>query len=378
MSRPVRACLDMAALRHNLAVLRAATPGCRLLAVVKAEGYGHGAVRVACTLAEEVDGFAVSSIDEAMVLRAGGVRGRILLLEGLFAPDELALAARERLDVAVHHGLQVEMLEQAPPGVRVDAWLKVDTGMHRVGFDPSEVVRAAKRLERCAGASALRFMTHLATADTRGDSAAQRQLQCFAQTLGGLPGERSIANSAGVLGWPDSHAQWVRPGIALYGISPFVGSTGVMEGLRPVMTLASRLIAVKHVPKGGAIGYGGSWVCPEDMPVGVVAGGYGDGYPRHAPSGTPVLVNGHAVALVGRVSMDMLTVDLREQPEAQPGDPVVLWGRGLPVEEVAASAGTIGYELVCHLASRVPLVENEEPDAGAGQAGSRASSATSR
>jgi len=200
----------------------------------------------------------------------------------------------------------------------------------------------------------VRFLSHLAFADDRRDRRTESQCELFQHTLRGLPGERSLANSAGVLGWGASHLDWVRPGIMLYGVSPFVGSTGEQEGLRPVMTLGTRLVAVNRCRRGDAVGYGGTWVCPEDMAVGVATIGYGDGYPRHARSGTPVLVGGRRAALVGRVSMDMIAVDLRGHPDARVGDPVVLWGAGLPVEEVAESAGTIAYELLCGVAERVP------------------------
>jgi len=356
MARAAQAAIDLDALRHNLTRARAAAPGRRVMAVIKSDAYGHGRVRVACALGE-ADAFGVASVDEALDLREAGVRQAVVLLSGVHAAGELEPACRHGLEVTVHHQSQLEMLERArglPAALRV--WLKVDSGMHRLGVAPERAAEFWTRLHDCAAvARPVRLMTHLANADDRRDAATRRQLEVFAEATAGLEAERSIANSAGVLGWPETHAEWVRPGIMLYGVSPFIGGTGEGDGLRPVMTLSTRLIAVNRVRKGGAVGYGGTWVCPEDMPVGVAAIGYGDGYLRHTPSGTPVLVNGRRVALIGRVSMDLITLDLRSQPEARVGDPVVLWGEGLPAEEVAQHAGTIGYELLCRVAPRVKI-----------------------
>ncbi|NIR31180.1 MAG: alanine racemase [Gammaproteobacteria bacterium] len=359
MTRPARAIVHLAALRHNLRRVRQSAPRCRVLAVVKANGYGHGAVRVARALSD-AEGFAVAGIDEALELREAGVDARILLLSGVHAGEALERACRYRLDVVVHHESQLEMLERARLEHPLEVWLKIDSGMHRLGVPPEQARSFWERLHACPQVDAhVRTMTHLANADDRRDPTTRRQLETFRDATRDLDGERSIANSGGVLGWPDTQADWVRPGIMLYGISPFVGGTAANEGLEPGMTLTTRLIAVNRVPRGGAVGYGGTWVCPEDMPVGVAAIGYGDGYLRHLPSGTPVLVNGRRVPLVGRVSMDLITVDLRTQPQARPGDEVVLWGRGLPVEEIAEHAGTIPYELVCRVAQRV-LIDTEE------------------
>jgi alanine racemase len=326
------------------------------MAAIKANGYGHGLVRVARALYDS-DGFGVTSVDEALQLREAGIRAPITLLEGFFHPDELPLIVQHRLDLLLHHSEQIDALEQAALHGPIRVWLKVDSGMHRLGIAPEQVARQWQRLERHPALEPLGQMTHLATADEPGHPATKAQLVRFHATTGALPGERAIANSAGVLGWPESHADWVRPGIMLYGISPFVGGRAGQHGLRPVMTLSSELIAVNRMLPGDAIGYGGTWVCPEPMPVGVVAIGYGDGYPRHAPNGTPVLVNGRRVPLIGRVSMDMICVDLRSQPEAAIGDPVVLWGEGLPAEEIAEAAGTIAYELLCGVTPRVAVVE---------------------
>ncbi len=323
-----------------------------MAAAVKAEGYGHGLVRVARTL--DADAFAVACVEEALILREAGIDRPILLLEGVFEAAELPVCARHNLEMAVHHPEQVAMLERARLERPLRVWLKVDTGMHRLGLEPETVPAIWRRLRDCPAVRPdLGLMSHLARADERSRPDTLNQLQCFETATAGLPGERSLANSAAILGWPQTHFDWVRPGIMLYGASPFVDSLAPDENLRPVMTLSTRLIAIKHLRRGEPVGYGGTWICPEDMDVGVAAIGYGDGYPRHAPSGTPVLLDGREAALIGRVSMDMITLDLRRHPEARVGDPVVLWGEGLPVERIAQLAGTISYTLTCGITARV-------------------------
>jgi len=354
--RPTQVRIDLSALRHNLQRVREAAPNSRVMAAVKANGYGHGLLRVARAL-DQSDGFAVASIDEALALREGGIEAPITLLEGFFHADEIPLASQYHLDLLLHHPQQIDLLSRTPFPHPIRVWLKVDTGMHRLGVSPERVADEWQRLEAHPGLEVLGLMTHLSNADECSHPATERQLALFHQATNALPGLRAIANSAGVLGWPQSHAHWVRPGIMLYGISPFVGGRAEAHDLKPVMTLSSELIAINRMNKGDAVGYGGRWVCPEAMPVGVVAVGYGDGYPRHAPDGTPVLVNGKRVPLIGRVSMDMITVDLRTQPNAAIGDPVVLWGKGLPAEEIAERAGTIAYELLCSVTTRVSLKE---------------------
>ena len=354
MTRPVRARIDLAALAHNLARVRSVAAGSRVMAVVKAGAYGHGLLPVARVLAETgADGFGVASVEEALVLRQAGLEQPVTLLSGFFAAEELEVIGAQRLVPVVHHDSQVAMLEQARLARPVDVWLKIDTGMHRLGFAPDVVPDVHRRLRACGAVGRIGLMSHLARADDRNGPHTRRQWQTFEAACAGLDGERSLASSGGILGWPETHLDWVRPGLMLYGITPFVTGSAADEDLRPVMTLESRLIAVNHCRRGDAIGYGGAWVCPEDMPVGVAAVGYGDGYPRHAPSGTPVLVDGRRAALVGRVSMDLLCIDLRGRPDARVGDRVTLWGEGLPVEEVAARADTIAYQLVCGVAGRV-------------------------
>lgn len=358
MTQATRALIDLGALQHNLRRVRELAPASRVMAIIKADAYGHGGVRVARALAD-ADGFGVARLEEAIALREAGIRQPITLLAGFLEADELPAIAQHRLSAVVHHMGQIDILEHMPPPSPISVWLKIDSGMHRLGFAPDQARAAWQRLRACAGVADIRLMTHLANADERGDGATARQVACFNEAVAGLPGERAIANSAGIVAWPDSRRDWVRPGIMLYGVSPFPATTGAQEGLRPAMTLHSRLIAVHALRKGDAVGYGGAWVCPQAMPVGVVAIGYGDGYPRHAAPGTPVLVNGARAPLIGRVSMDMLCVDLRAQPDARIGDPVVLWGADLPVEEIARHAGAIPYELLCGVARRVQSVAVE-------------------
>lgn len=358
MTRPARVLIDLAALRHNLSRVRAFAPRSRVLAIVKANGYGHGLTRVAHAL-QGANGFGVACLEEALVLREAGIRKRILLLGGVFESSELALVDGHRLDVVVHDETQLELLERARLRHPISVWLKVDTGMHRLGIAPTSVPRVWQRLVESGNvARPIRVLSHLASADDRQAEQTSDQLSCLLSCTDGLATELSVANSAAILTRPESHRDWVRPGIMLYGISPFADALGADYDLRPVMTLSTRLVAVKRVEAGETIGYGGTWRCPHAMPVGVAAVGYGDGYPRHAPSGTAVLVNGERVPLIGRVSMDLITLDLRRQPDAQAGDAVVLWGRGLPIEELARRAGTIAYELVCRVASRVRFTED--------------------
>lgn len=358
MTRPARATIDHKALRANLQRARTAAPGARLLAVIKADGYGHGMVRVAEAL-HDADGFGVASLDEALVLREAGIAHPVVLMAGFFSADELPAIARHRFGMVVHHETQLELLESTALPRPVQVWLKIDTGMHRLGFRPEQTAEVYGRLRACPHVlDRIRLMTHLANADDRHDETTAQQLERFEAAVQGLDGDRSIANSGGILGWPASHADWARPGIMLYGVSPFADTVSRQEGLTPVMTLSSELIAVNRLRRGERVSYGGTWVCPEDMTVGVVAIGYGDGYPRAASSGTPVLIRGRRAPLVGRVAMDMLCVDLRGLDEAQVGDRVELWGKGVPVEEIARAASTIPYELLCNVARRV-RIENE-------------------
>lgn len=353
MTRAPRAVVDTGALRFNLAEVRRRAPQARVMAVIKANAYGHGLVGAARALAD-ADAFAVARIEEAVALREAGLGQRIVLLEGAFDPGQLPLAASLGLDIVIHSREQLEMLEATPLPHPVETWLKVDTGMNRLGFRPEEAPEAAARLAACAWvATPPRLMTHLACADERDAGTTDRQMRHFAAAVTGLPGERSIANSAGLLWRPDSHADWVRPGIMLYGVSPFAAQTGAGLGLRPAMQLLSTVIAVRTVRRGERVGYGGTWIAATDSRVAIAAIGYGDGYPRRLPSGTPALVRGRRVPLAGRISMDMIALDVTQLPEACVGDEVELWGGGLPVEELAGLADTIPYELLCGVTQRV-------------------------
>jgi alanine racemase len=355
-----RALIDLAALKHNLDRARQSAPGSRVIAVIKSNAYGHGMLRAAEALAD-ADAFAVARVEEGVTLRQAGIDKTINVLEGAMSVEEQELAARHDLGLTIHTDDQLDWLEQSPPSRPVSCWLKMDTGMHRLGFEPQRVAEVWNRLQGIAAVrQPLRLMTHLANADDRSDQTTLLQLERFQPLAEQLAAETSIANSAAILGWPQAHGDWVRPGIMLYGASPFLDGSAEQDGLMPVMTLETRLIAVKEYPAGAPVGYGGTWRCPEAMRIGVAAIGYGDGYPRHAPSGTPVLVNNRRAPLVGRVSMDMITLDLRDQPEARAGDPVILWGRGLPADEIARRAGTIAYELFCGVTRRVEFSYSEE------------------
>jgi alanine racemase len=323
------------------------------MAVIKANAYGHGLVPAAKALAE-TDGFSVARLDEGLALRAAGLANRILLLEGVFSAEQLAVAAQQRFDLMVHSVEQLELLEGRAGTDVISAWIKVDSGMNRLGFRIEHFADAYARLRRVANvAPDPTLVTHLASADDRRDTKTVVQLQAFAAATAALQGARSIANSAALVAWPDTRADWVRPGLVLYGLSPFPSGTGADLGLRPAMTLQTEVIAVKDVREGETVGYGGAWRAPRDSRMAVVAAGYGDGYPRSVESGTPLLVNGRRAPIVGRVSMDMITVDVTDLPGVATGDPVVLWGEGVPVEEIARHAGTIPYELICGVSQRV-------------------------
>ena len=352
MISAVEAHINLTALKHNLERVRQAAPNAKIMAVIKANGYGHGMLQVAEALSG-VDAFAVARLHEAAQLRQAGIRNEIAVLEGFQNSFELDMFAQHNLQAVIHQQSQIDLLENARLEQPLQVWLKVDSGMHRMGVAPEAVKSCWQCLQKIEAVAAVRLMTHLASADDRRSEQTDQQLATFKQAITGIKAETSIANSAGILGWPQTHSDWVRPGVMLYGVSPFVGGWGEDDDLEPVMSLTSRLIAVNHFKKGDAISYGASWVCPEDMPIGVVACGYGDGYPRHVTPGTMVLVNGRRVPLVARVSMDSICVDLRQQPDAEVGDHVLLWGEGLPVEEIAEAALTIPYELLCSVTSRV-------------------------
>jgi len=351
--RPARALIDLDALRHNYRLARALGGG-RALAVVKADAYGHGAARCAAALEGEADGFAVACIEEALALRAAGVRAPILLLEGFFEAAELPLILEHGLWTVVHAPWQVEALERATLPRPLDVWLKLDSGMHRVGIDAHAYREAWQRLRALPHVGALVRMSHFARADEPDCARTAEQLQAFAAAAGDLPGETSLCNSPALLAWPQARADWARPGLMLYGASPFAPGHPAAARLRPVMTLESKVIAVRDLAAGEPVGYGARFVAERPTRVGVVALGYADGYPQMAPNGTPVAIDGRPGHLIGRVSMDMLTIDLTDHPDAGVGSRVELWGGQVSATDVAARSGTSAYQLLCGV-KRVPL-----------------------
>ncbi|USD42594.1 alanine racemase [Vibrio sp. SCSIO 43135] len=349
------ACIDLAALQHNLEQIKTQAPQSKVMAVVKANGYGHGLRHIA-KHAYGADAFGVARIEEALQLRACGVVKPILLLEGFYSAGDLPVLVTNNIQTVVHCEEQLNALENTQLETPVVVWLKVDSGMHRLGVRPEQYSDFVARLKACSNvAKPLRYMSHFGCADELDRPITQQQIDLFLALTQGCEGERSLAASAGLLAWSSSHLDWVRPGIIMYGVSPFNDKTASDLGFKPVMTLKSHLIAVRDVKAGESVGYGGTWTSERDTKVGVIAIGYGDGYPRTAPNGTPVLVNGRKVPIAGRVSMDMLTVDLGPEAHDNVGDEAVLWGQALPSEEVAQHIGTIAYELVTKLTSRVEM-----------------------
>ena len=362
MSRTTVATIHLGALRHNLARLKALAAPAKVMAVVKADAYGHGLERVARALDGEAEAFAVAALGDGLRLRAAGHRQRIVVLSGPDNAGDLAEMQRLQLDAVIHHETQLQWLAQAASARgRLRVWLKVDSGMHRLGFAPERVADVHARLAAMPGIDpGIGLLTHFSESEVFDGAQTTAQIAHFVEATQTLDGPRSLSNSAAVLGWPEARGDWVRTGGLLYGLSVVEGKSGADFGFRPAMTLSTRLIAVNRIGKGERIGYNGTWACPEDMPVGVAAVGYGDGYPRSAMAGTPVLVGDRRVPLIGRVSMDLITLDLRDAPTAKIGDRVTLWGAELPVELIAAQAGTISYDLTCGMTRRVLFVEDED------------------
>jgi alanine racemase len=358
---PTRARISLEAWRHNLARLKAAAPASKIMAVIKANAYGHGAVPAARAL-DEADALGVARLAEGLELRDSGVTKPIVLMEGVFCDEELSLAIDHGLDLVVHADYQIDLLERhgssrssknSHPAPRV-VWLKLDTGMSRLGFQAGQAAEAAARLRALELVGDLRVMTHFACADEPDSSMTLAQMQRFENELRALPvSEKGLANSAGILAFADAHREWVRAGIALYGASPLAGRTAESLGLKPVMTLSTQVIALRTIPVGESVGYGATWRAGRTSRIATLAAGYADGIPRHLPTGSPVLISGHRAPLVGRVSMDMITVDVTDLPQVSVGSSAVLGGEGLPVDEIAAAAGTISYELLCGVTRRV-------------------------
>jgi len=356
MPRPIRATISSAALKHNLNIARRFAAGSKVWAVIKANGYGHGLLRVAKAF-EAADGFALLDFVDALRLRSAGIEKPILMLEGFFKPQDLPFLEKYALTPVIHSLEQIKMLRASDLGGQIDAYLKINSGMNRLGFAPDNLRLGWNVLQEDPQIRSVTLMTHFADAD--GESGVRGQLDWFNQITHSLVAPRSVANSAALLRYPDeTRAAWVRPGIMLYGCSPFPDQSAAALGLQPAMTLSSEIIALQRLQPGERVGYGFSYETAGEMTVGVVACGYADGYPRHAPTGTPVLVAGQRSRIVGRVSMDMICVDVTGIEAARIGAPVTLWGEGLSADEVAMHAGTISYELLCALAPRVPIVES--------------------
>lgn len=353
MPRPLSATIHTAALANNLAVARRHAPKSKIWAVVKANAYGHGLSRAFPGL-RATDGFGLLDLDEAVKLRELGWAGPILLLEGFFRSTDIDVVDRYSLTTAVHCDEQLRMLEMARLSKPVNIQLKMNSGMNRLGYTPERFRAAWERARAVQGVGQITLMSHFSDAD--GPRGIGHQMEAFERGAEGIAGARSLANSAATLWHPDAHFDWVRPGIIMYGASPSGKTSDIADtGLRPAMTLGSELIGVQTLAAGQTVGYGSHFSAHGPMRIGVVACGYADGYPRTAPEGTPVVVDGVMTRVIGRVSMDMLTVDLTPVPGAGIGTRVELWGEKLPIDDVAAACGTIGYELMCAVAPRVPV-----------------------
>ncbi|WP_027469047.1 alanine racemase [Deefgea rivuli] len=353
MSRPIEALFNAAALAHNYQLIQQRAPRARALAVIKANGYGHGVERVVAAL-PDADGFAILEIETAIQLRRNGITQPILLLEGVFSAAELSDCATYNLSIAVHSVLHIEWLEQAQLVRPISIFLKLNTGMNRLGFPAESAAQSVTRLQQCQNVADITLMMHFATADEP-ELGISAQWQRFQAATAGLNLPISTANSAAIFAFPEVQGDWVRPGVALYGSSPFAAKTAQSLGLQAVMSLRSQVIGVQTLSAGDTVGYGATFTADQDMRIGIVACGYADGYPRHAPTGTPVWIAGQRTRLLGRVSMDMLCIDLTPWPHLDIGSRVELWGEHLPIDEVAAAAGTISYELMCALTARVPV-----------------------
>ena len=368
--KPAIATINSAALRHNIQLIKSFAPNQKLLAMIKANAYGQGLLPAAHILADQVDGFGVARLREALEIQETGYTGKILLVEGFFDREELLKTLSRRFDSVIHCYEQLELLEQVATEWEkeqqkgfwkrktkiyfpINVWLKIDTGMHRLGVHPEQVDEFYQRLKKCPLVESISFVSHFSRADELDCGYTEKQISTFEQATQAYPKHaRSISASSGILYWKQAHYEWVRPGIIMHGISPHYEPITHL-GFQPVMTLSSSLIAVRTHKAGEPVGYGGTWVSPKDTKLGVIAMGYGDGYPRNAPEGTPVLINGRKVPIVGRVSMDMLTVDLGADSQDKVGDETIFWGKDLLIEEIAEHIGVISYELITKLTPRV-------------------------
>ena len=357
MHRKTVAVVDLDAIRENYSLACKLAPESKNIAVIKADAYGHGMLRVAEALQSDVPAFAVAILDEALQLRAAGISKPILVLEGVNDGQAYEVAAENKLSLVIHNQEQLAQILAANFSGDVPLWLKVDTGMHRIGLSPGELKPALERL-RAGDRDVSVICTHLACADELASDATQQQLDAFNACVSEIDLPTSISNSAGILAWPASHADWNRPGYMLYGNSPMTTDVESASALRPAMTLRSEIIAIRNVPAGESVGYGARWTAKRPSIIGTVAAGYADGYPRHAPNGTPTMVNKQIAPLVGTVSMDMLSIDLTDHDHTAIGDTVELWGQHVSVNEIATRCGTIGYELLTGVTARVPREYN--------------------
>lgn len=363
LMRNTRAVLNPHALLHNVSIVKQHAPVSKIIAMLKANAYGHGVMQIAEILmkAQCIDAIGVAILEEALTLREHYPTVPIVVFQGVHDQEELQYASEQQLQLVIHTPEQVALLQRTVVKKPVSVWLKINTGMNRLGINPQQAAILWQQLQQCESvAKPLRCMSHFANANIIDDPRTQQQLTYFEKTLAGFdsaqPIECSLAKSAAILRISTTHRDWVRPGVMLYGASPVANTTASDYHLQAVMTLHADIIAIQQCQAGDQIGYDGTWECPQAMRVGIVAIGYGDGYPRHVPSGTPVLINGRRAQIIGRVSMDMLAVDLREHPECHIKTPVILWGDGLPVEEIATYANTTAYELLTQVSARVPRV----------------------
>lgn len=359
MPRPITVTLHLSALANNLQIVRRFAPSSKVWSVVKANAYGHGLQHVWQSLAKHTDGFALLDLAEAILLRESGWQGPILLLEGFFQPADLQLIDRYRLTTAVNSDWQLQAIAEARLQAPLDVYLKLNSGMNRLGFAPERLHNAWLTARELSNIGSMTLMSHFATAD--GIDGVAQQMAVIERAAAAIDLPRSLANSAATLWHPETQREWIRPGVILYGASPSGNWQDIADtGLQAVMTLSSKIIGIQQLQAGDRVGYGGRYTAKGPQRIGVVACGYADGYPRHAPTGTPVWIDGVLTHTVGSVSMDMMMVDLTPCPQATIGTHVELWGRELPVDDVAAAAGTVGYELLTALAARVPVViENE-------------------
>ena len=346
--------INLQALAHNLAQVRQFAPNSKVMAVLKANAYGHGLVKIAQHL-NDADAFAVARIDEALALRAGGLTKPIVLLEGFFHQDELPILLANNFQTIIHDENQLRALENAKLDAPISCWLKINTGMHRLGVAPTQLNDFYQRLQATNNAKdAINLMTHFSSADDVNDPKTAEQIALFDSLVQGKQQAHCLANSAGIIAWPAGHGEWVRPGLMMYGVSPMLNTSGKDHQLKPVMRLTTKVIAIRDVDAAQGVGYGGSWQSTQPTKLAVVAMGYGDGYPRHAKHGTPVVIAGKRYGIAGNISMDMISVDIGENADSiKVGDEVVMWGPELPVEEIAQCADTISYELLCNITPRV-------------------------